>query len=72
MAAESGFARAQAAVGTAYMLGEGVPQDYKAALDWLRKAAERGDGLGELALGMMYERGQGADHTDAIRQSVSV
>ena len=36
--AEQGRADAQNAVGVMYLNGEWVPQDYKEALKWLRKA----------------------------------
>lgn len=41
-AAEYGFARAQHALGTMYMNGEGVPKDDVQAYMWLSQAAARG------------------------------
>ncbi len=36
-----------------------MPQDYSAALYWVRKAADHGYGLGQGALGFMYLFGHG-------------
>lgn len=40
--AERGDAKAQYMIGLAYYTGTGVPQDYKQAVSWYRKAAEQG------------------------------
>jgi uncharacterized protein len=42
-----------------YYNGEGVPQDYKAAVKWYRKAAEQGDASAQYNLGLMYYNGEG-------------
>jgi hypothetical protein len=42
-----------------YSSGEGVPQDYAAAMTWYRKAADQGDAHAQFALGRMYGQGQG-------------
>ena len=39
--------------------GAGVPQDYTAAAQWYRKAAEQGDVRGQFHIGRMYEQGKG-------------
>lgn len=44
-------------LGRAYETGDGVPQDKKKALDWLRKAAGSGHAAAAYTLGMMYYRG---------------
>src|SRR5712691_8471260 len=41
--AEQGHAEAQFNLGLMYIDGQGVPQDYTQAAQWLRKAAEQGD-----------------------------
>ncbi len=41
--AEQGEAQAQNNLGAMYAKGQGVPQDYAAAIVWYRKAAEQGD-----------------------------
>lgn len=62
MAAEQGDASAQYSLGTMYETGRGVRQDFKAALELYRRAA---DSVAEAAaaarnsLGAMFERGHG-------------
>jgi uncharacterized protein len=61
----------QAATGLGLMHlsgGPGLEQDLSAALLWLTRGAERGDGLSMFALGTMYEEGRGvtADRNTAI------
>lgn len=58
-AAERGDAVAQFELGVAYDEGNGVPQDYKAAVSWYRKAAEQGNAKAQFNLGLMYCAGQG-------------
>ena len=50
---------AQYNLGVMYGDGEGVPQDYKEAVRWLRLAAEQGDSDAQNNLGLMYEEGEG-------------
>ena len=50
---------AQNNLGVIYEIGEGVPQDYKDAVKWYRKAAEQGHATAQLSLGLMYHYGQG-------------
>jgi TPR repeat protein len=57
--AEQGDALAQFNLGVKYANGEGVPQDYKAAVKWYRKAAEQGHALSQSRLGYMYYNGEG-------------
>jgi hypothetical protein len=40
-----------------YQFGRGVPQDYAAAVQWFRKAADQGYAPAQLSLGYMYEEG---------------
>ena len=42
LAAEQGHARAQAALGGMYALGQGVPKDYVLAYKWVNLAAAQG------------------------------
>ena len=42
-----------------YDLSLGVPQDYKEAVKWYRKAAVQGNASAQNNLGYMYEYGQG-------------
>lgn len=45
--------------GVSYLLGQGVPQNQKAALSAFRRAAYRGNPYAEAQLGFMYATGQG-------------
>jgi hypothetical protein len=42
-----------------YRNGQGVSKDYAEALEWFRKAAERGHPQAQFNLGNMYLKGQG-------------
>jgi uncharacterized protein len=57
--AEQGNAVGENALGAMYEYGNGVPQDYKLAAQWLRKAAEQGEPYAQLNLAQLYERGEG-------------
>jgi hypothetical protein len=52
-----------------YHAGQGVAQDYKEAVRWYRLAAEQGNALAQVKLGLMYDKGQGVaqDYTEAVR-----
>jgi TPR repeat protein len=77
--ADQGDAAAANVLGTAYVNGQGVPQDYQAALHYFRLAAEAGYSEAEFNLGQMYELGRGvqadaatafANYLGAARQGV--
>lgn len=55
--AEAGNAKAQGQLGEAYMYGAGIPKDEAAAVKWMTKAAEAGDGTGQARLGQMLQNG---------------
>lgn len=57
--AEKGDANAQYNIGLLYAKGEGVPQNYKQAIEWYRKAAEQGVVAAQFNLGVIYANGQG-------------
>jgi TPR repeat protein len=42
-----------------YDIGQGIPQDYAAAVGWYRKAADQGNAAAQSNLGLMYAIGQG-------------
>jgi TPR repeat protein len=46
-------------IGDAFALGQGVPQDYVAAIKWYRMAAKQGDPGAQSALAFMYDVGRG-------------
>ncbi len=58
--AEKGDLDAQEQLGDFYYYGrEGVPKDFKAALKWFEKAAEKGRVYSQYCLGWMYRKGEG-------------
>ncbi len=57
--AANGDAQAQYELGFMYDRGLGVPQDYKEAASWYRKAAEQGNAQAQFFLGQMYDTGKG-------------
>ena len=54
-----GDATAQFNLGLMYAQGRGVAQDYAAAFNWYRKAADQGSVGAQNNLGVMYEQGKG-------------
>ena len=58
-AARKGDAAAQLKLGEMYDLGQGVPQDYQAAVKWYRLAADQGNARAQFALAEMYKNGDG-------------
>gem|GEM_PF-5109316 len=54
-----GDTEAMHALGQAYSNGEGLPQDFAAAMKLYRQAADRGLPAGWFSLGMVHELGQG-------------
>lgn len=42
-----------------YLNGEGIPQDYSKAVEWLHKAAEQGNTNAQGLLGAIYAEGKG-------------
>lgn len=67
--AEAGDAAAQCDLGYAYEKGNGVPVDYKAALNWYRKAADQNLPMGFNNVGSIYAVGLGVprNETEAIK-----
>jgi len=62
--ADKGLPVAQHIVGTFYYYGEGVPQDYKSASEWLSKAAEQSFPESLCMLGHLYLYGVGVDQDE--------
>ena len=58
-AAEKGNAEAQFELGRIYGNGDGVPQDYQAAIGWLEKAATQNHAKAQESLGSIYANGVG-------------
>jgi len=61
LAAEAGFADAQAALGQMLLDGDGVPRDAKKAIGWFGKAAEQGHAMAINMIGRCYDLGWGVD-----------
>ena len=59
-----GYAPSQADLGRNYMMGQGVPQDKKKAVEWWRKAVDQGEYRAMFWLGTAYERGDGVVKDD--------
>ena len=59
LAAGSGDARAQFALGTMYAHGQGVPRDDAEAAKWIRLSAQRGFAPAQFLFGLMTELGDG-------------
>src|SRR5882724_6072417 len=66
--AEGGDARAQSLLGTDYMTGKGVTEDFKEAAKWYLAAAAQGSADAQFSLGYLYEQGKGAsrDYRQAV------
>ena len=56
-------------LGAQYYSGQGVPQDYQAAVKWFRLAAEQGHPEAQFFLGQMYSLGQGVaqNYTECMK-----
>ena len=69
MAADQGNAQAQCNLGIMYHEGQGVAQDYSAAMKWFRMAAEQGDAQAQYNIGNMYYNGLGVPQntSEALR-----
>jgi TPR repeat protein len=69
LAAESGDSFAQFDVAVRYIRGDGVPQDFDKAREWLLRAANQGHARAKYNLGSMYLQGAGvqADPAEALR-----
>ncbi|KAF9328213.1 hypothetical protein BGZ91_001103 [Linnemannia elongata] len=59
---------AQVALGDMYKDGNGVPQDYQAAMDWYLRAAEQGNADAQRKVGVLYVYGLGVkqDYSTAL------
>ena len=67
--AKQGDADAQFDLGVMFYTGDPVPQDYKEAAKWYRKAAEQGVAEAQAFLGNMYSIGRGVpqDYKEAAK-----
>jgi TPR repeat protein len=53
-------------MGVLYANGQGVPQSYKEAGRWYRRAADQGDAVAQFNLGVRYANGQGVPQNDEL------
>lgn len=61
---EKGDVDAQFRLGSIYFNGDGVPENRKEAVKWLRKAAEQGHSFAQYALGHLYAKGESVPEDD--------
>ena len=61
MAADNNHPEGMSNLGTMYLQGRGVQQDFQQALLLLRKAAEQGYAVAQNNLALMYANGQGTE-----------
>ena len=61
LAAEAGFADAQALYGQMLLDGDGVPRNPRAAIVWFHKAAEQGHAMAINMIGRCYDLGWGVE-----------
>lgn len=57
--ANKGHAESQAALGLAYLMGQGTKANSKEAVKWLGKAAAQGEVNAQYLMGALYEKGEG-------------
>lgn len=63
-AGDQGDVNAQYHLGTMYLDGRGVKQDYAEAMKWLHMAADRGQAGAQNRIGVMYRDGLGVEPDD--------
>jgi TPR repeat protein len=57
--AQAGDARRQNEMGNMCYFGDGMPQDYKVAVEWWEKAADQGNYAAQVSLSHAYRTGEG-------------
>lgn len=67
--AEAGDADAQVRVGDRYLVGQGVAQDYRVALEWYQRAADQDHPMALCRIGTIHDLGRGVprDMSEALR-----
>ena len=66
--AKAGDVNAQYELGTCYMTGKGVHQDFEYAMEWLLKAADQGEPFAMYNIGILYSCGHGVKQNCSIAQ----
>jgi hypothetical protein len=64
--AQAGDARRQNEMGKMCYYGDGMPQDYEAAVEWWQKAAEQGNYEAQLSLVNAYRKGTGVEKNQRL------
>jgi len=64
--AQAGDARRQNQMGNMCYFGDGMPQDYEAAVEWWQKAAEQGNYDAQLSLVKAYRTGTGVEKNQRL------
>lgn len=64
-AAQGGHVQAQRVLGTQYLQGDGIEQDFEKARQWLTVAADAGSPGAQINLGHIYAQGLGVAQDDA-------
>jgi TPR repeat protein len=57
--AARGDSEAQTIVGLMFARGQGVPQNFVAAVSWYHRASAQGNSYAQFLLGLMYDKGHG-------------
>ncbi len=65
-ASDLGYMYAQTSLGLLYMMGNGVPKNYKKAVQLYQKAAEQGDAAAIYNLAGCYRLGRGVEQNDEL------
>jgi len=61
LAAEKGEADAQKHLGSLYLAGEGVEQNYQQALHWFQQASAQGHAVATYNIGVLHDKGLGLE-----------
>ncbi len=66
--AKAGDVGAQYELGTCFMTGKGIHQDFGYAMEWLQKAAEQGEPFAMYNIGILYSCGHGVKQNCSMAQ----
>ena len=66
--AKAGDMNAQYELGTCFMTGKGIHQDFEYAMEWLLKAADQGEPFAMYNIGILYSCGHGVKQNCSMAQ----
>ena len=66
--AKAGDVNAQYELGTCFMTGKGIHQDFGYAMEWLSKAADQGEPFAMYNIGILYSCGHGVKQNCSMAQ----